>query len=318
MHPSVRALIEASEIRHASGEQAVRVAARTLVDEALGMGWEGPPFDMEALASVHGLRVERSYDLADNQDACVTVSRILVNARKPRVRQRSSVAHEVVHTIFPDYGTELERVGVLWRRAGDESELERLCQTGAAELLLPLSAFGPRLAQLGASLETVVTLADIFDTSIETTTRRVVEVSDEPLIMLMVRPASRVGQLSSGEDLCVDRCAYDPRAPLVVAYACNNESSAAVEITAGTKIPPRSAAERAWKRVSLARRSIVIQCTIDDWTHVEGLGRCSCEAMTLPKGSMTPCEVICLMRLDKHRLSGISSVGQGDSVEQHE
>ncbi|HET7552689.1 MAG TPA: ImmA/IrrE family metallo-endopeptidase [Gemmatimonadaceae bacterium] len=288
------------------------------MDEALGMGWEGPPFDMEALASVRGLRVERSYDLADNQDACVAVRRVLVNGRKPRVRQRSSVAHEVVHTIFPDYGAELERVGVLWRRAGDESELERLCQTGAAELLLPLPAFAPRLTRLGASLEAAVTLADIFDASIETTTRRVVEVSGEPLIMLMVRPCSRVGRFASGEDLGADSYAYDPRTPLVVAYACNNESSAAVEITAGTKLPPRSAAERAWKRVSLARHSIVIQCTIDEWTHVEGLGRYSCEAMTLPKGSMAPCEVICLLRLDKPRLSGTPSEAQSDHAEQHE
>ena len=298
MHPSVRALIEASGIQDASGEQAIRVAARALVDEALALGWEGPPFDMEALASVRGLRVERSYDLADDQDACVTVRRVLVNGRKPRVRQRSSVAHEVVHTIFPDYGTEVARVGVLWRREGDESELERLCQTGAAELLLPLPAFAPRLAQLGVSLETAVVLADAFDASIETTARRVVEVSAEPLVLLMVRPASLVERSLAGGQVGADGCGYDPRAPLAVSYACTNDASAAVEITAGTRLPPRSAAERAWKRVSLARRSIVIQRAVDDWTHVVGLERCSCEALTLPKGSTMPCEVIYLMRLE--------------------
>ncbi len=92
MHPSVRALIEASGVANASGEEAIRIAARALADRALAMGWEGPPFDMDVLASILGLHVERSYDFTDDQDACVMVRRVLVNGRKPRVRQRSSVA----------------------------------------------------------------------------------------------------------------------------------------------------------------------------------------------------------------------------------
>ena len=295
MHPSVRALIEASGVANASGEEAIRVAARALADRALAMGWEGPPFDMDVLASILGLHVERSYDFADDQDACVMVRRLLVNGRKPRVRQRSSVAHEVVHTIFPDYGTELARVGVLWRREGDDSEVERLCQTGAAELLLPFAAFMPRLAQLGISLETVVSLADLFNASIETTVRRVVEVSTEPLVMLMVRP--KVDRPLTGAYTGANDCVHDPRAELAVAYASAGEACPAIRIAAGTKLPPRSAAERAWKRVLLAGKSVVIERAVENWGDIGELGSCFCEAMTLPKASTTPSEIVCLMRL---------------------
>ncbi len=173
--------------------------------------------------------------------------------------------------------------------------MERLCQTGAAELLLPFAAFMPQLAQLGISLETVVSLADLFNASIETTVRRVVEVSSEPLVMLMVRP--KVDPPLTGAYIGANDCVHDPRAELVVAYASAGEACSAIRIATGTKLPPRSSAERAWKRVSLAGKSVVIERAVEDWADIGELGICFCEAMTLPKASTTPSEIVCLMRL---------------------
>src|SRR5690348_3385902 len=116
-HPSVEALLET--VGHSlSPEDAIRSRARSLVDEVREtLGWEGPPFDPRALASYRGLKVRRSYHgFTAKQDACITPGLVAVNGNKPTRRQRYSIAHEVIHTLFPDYEVELRRVGMFWRQ----------------------------------------------------------------------------------------------------------------------------------------------------------------------------------------------------------
>lgn len=296
LHPSIRALLEAD-----GGDDpfaAIRRRARAVVTEALALGWEGPPFDMTELASFRGLSVSESTGLANDQDACVTPGHVLVNAGKHRVRRRYSVAHEVGHTLFPDYEEELRRAGTLWRRDGDESEFERLCQAAAAEFLMPLGAFEAAVRSRGRTLAGVVTLADDFDASLEAAARRIVETAEDPMAAVLLRPRDA----GSGAWLDVrPGDGHSPYAPLGVAYVCANDACGGLQISAGTRPPPQGAAERAWKRVRRdRRRTITIERRAGEtWTQHAGVaGPWSSEAVALPLGVAVPHEVLCLIRRD--------------------
>ena len=281
--PSVLSLL-AAEPDTANAEDAIRRRARSLVREALELGWQGPPFDVTELASLRGLKVEQSYGLKRNQHAGVVPGRILVNAGDPRVRQRLSVAHEVIHTVFPDYEQRTARLGQLWRQDGDRSELEQLCQVGASELLFPFESFCEHLRRLGVSLPSFLWLADTFDGSLEATARRAVDVCESRNIVLFLSPPDSVGV---GD--------YRPLAPLAVKLACASPCCGDVDIPAGAAIPRRSAPEKAWKRVCLDKGTTTVYKTAEDWSQVVGLGPWRCEALTLPRGSTTPHEVLCLL-----------------------
>lgn len=271
------------------------------------MGWEGPPFDMTELASLRGLQVATSTGFADDQDACVMPRRVLVNARKHRVRQRYSVAHEVGHTLFPDYEEELRRAGRLWRREGDDSEFERLCQVAGAEFLLPLDAFQTAAASRSRTLRGVLGLAGDFDASLEATARRAVETTDEPMVAIFLRPMDA----ASGAWLDVGRSdGHSPYTPIGVSLACANDACGDLRITKGTPPARRGAADRAWRRVVLARGAVVIErCAEESWAHAGVAGTWSSEAVTLPKGAAVPHEVLCLLRQTQksHQASDISA-----------
>lgn len=291
-HPSVRALLEAEA--EEDPFVAIRRRARALVAQAMELGWEGPPFDMTELASLRGLEVCPSSGFADDQDACVVPGRVLVNARKHPVRQRYSVAHEVGHTLFPDYEEELRRHGRLWRREGDDSDFERLCQAAGAEFLMPLDAFLTGVRKHGHGLDGVLQLAGSFDASIEAAARRRVETSDSAMAVLFLRPRDPV----TGEWVQVgDAYGHSPCLPLEVSLVCTNSGSSSFRHAQGVAPPKGGAADRAWKRVTLARGRVVIQqYALENWSHVGVPGSWTSEAVTLPKGSAVPHEVLCLVR----------------------
>jgi hypothetical protein len=265
-----------------------------LVTKAAAMGWNGPPFNMEELASLCGLKVSFSADLRPDQDACVMPGLVLLNPRKPLARQRYSVAHEVGHTLFPDYAEELERAGRLWRQDGDASEFERLCQVAGAELLLPLEPFLDAVRRGGRDLLATLRLAEMFESSPEATARRLVENEASEAIGLFLKPM----EPASGEWLELSRDDYHmPFAPLGVFSSWASDACGELRILRGTSPPRKSAADRAWKRVLLAKGRVAIEARDhESWEHAGVLGEWMSEALTLPKAAGTPREVLCFLR----------------------
>ena len=258
------------------------------------MGWQGPPFDMTELASLRGLKVTTSRRLGADQDACVMAGQVLLNAGKPAVRQRYSTAHEIAHTLFPDYEVVVRRSGRLWRRHGDDSEFERLCQVAGAELLFPLDAFQTAVGACGRGLLGVLALADGFGASPEATARRRVETVPEPTAVVFLRPRDA----ATGEWVEPDPSAgHAPLTPLGVSLVCAHVTCGAGTLPRACHSPKGSAADRAWKRVSLARGAVVIEQSRGEcWAHAGVSGVWDGEALTLPKRSRTPREVLCLLR----------------------
>lgn len=113
--------------------------ARDLALEAVDLGWAGPPFDPFELAKLLGISV---IPRADVKDALSFVSeggttRIEFNPHKPASRIRFSIAHEIAHTLFPDFAERPRSRSAPDELHRDDWQLELLCNLAAAELLMP-------------------------------------------------------------------------------------------------------------------------------------------------------------------------------------
>jgi hypothetical protein len=258
------------------------------------VGWDGPPFNPNDLASYRGFRVKQAFDgFADTQDACVIPGLIALNAKKPPRRRRYSVAHEVVHTLFPDYEDQLRQSGKLWRQEDDDSELEKLCQIGAAELLMPEFEFAPRLESAGLSLPTVIRLHDAFDASIEATARHAVDLWHGRAVAAFFRavddPSARIGSrrrlshYSPYATLAADRVYGGPEADIGKALRTMNP-------------PKRSVVLKARKRAGTSSLAADTYFADEVWTAI-GTEPIRCEAMVLPRQAPAPVEVLCVLLL---------------------
>jgi IrrE N-terminal-like domain len=165
-----------------------RVALREKAREVFALyqatiGELEPPINMEAIASLRGIR--RSDELPlfspDAELASDSTGRAImrVNPDRPETRQRFSMAHEVVHTFFPEYELKVQcRPDPRFRDADNPADrLETLCDAGAAELLFPLPCFLPHAAKV-TDAAALVALAARYGASREATVRRFAETSE--------------------------------------------------------------------------------------------------------------------------------------------
>jgi len=288
---SITRLVDAERV--ANPDTAIRMRARRLIEDIRSLGpWDGPPFEMEDLASFQSLRVERTFDLRPTQDACVLPGCVMLNVHKPPTRQRYSLAHEIGHTLFPDYEESVRTAGRFYRQhETTESRFERLCQIAASELLFPKEAFEQCLRDAGSGLPAAFRLAEEFAASVEAAARRVAELSPVPHLALVFRPVS-----GDGRWLNLDGAiGHSPHAPLEVI-------GAAVSPRLRLKVPSRlrpangCVADRAWKRVSLAGKKVAIQSNgAEVWPQIDLHTPWHAEAVTLPKGNPIPREVLALL-----------------------
>ena len=80
---------------------------------ALDSGWSGPPFDPITLATEHlKLKVVATDEVREARTVPDgSVGRIEYNPNRPRERRRYSIAHEIAHTLFPDYAKRVRHRG---------------------------------------------------------------------------------------------------------------------------------------------------------------------------------------------------------------
>ena len=146
----------------ASVEQAIEILANRYL-----AGLSYPPTDLKAISdrlNIKEFRKEEflgSGELRRDRKGLVIVYSPYLSLE----RRRFTIAHEMAHALFETSGPRFPRYG---------RELERLCDMFATEILMPKEAFlkavGPEV-----SLNKVFELADIFQTSLSTTTIRCCE-----------------------------------------------------------------------------------------------------------------------------------------------
>jgi hypothetical protein len=97
---------------------------------------------------------------------------IIYNPNVPRSRVAFSIAHEITHTFFPNSVNGARFRNICASGSREANELERLCDLGASELLMPLSDFRSATAATGYTLSAVSALMQTFGSSFEATAFR--------------------------------------------------------------------------------------------------------------------------------------------------
>lgn len=173
-----------------SGDPIERIQqkSREVVYDALQSGWSGPPFNPIELAEILGLKVKPNGAI---RDAMVEFSggspTIYFNPSQPRSRLRFSIAHEIAHTFFPEDQSKT-RYRDASQYAGDDWQLETLCNLAAAELVLPAASWEhsyefPEISEL-------VEQSVEFDVSVEALVIRRVKAFNAEIAMFCASPDS--------------------------------------------------------------------------------------------------------------------------------
>lgn len=152
---------------------------------------EEPPFLAKELAPLLGVKNIVRADLGDEDGMLLRLANgyvIQVNANHHDVRQNFSCAHEIGHIILDEFvqqssGTDFRRPAGVTEKAK-----ERLCDTAAAELLMPEPSFNKYLNGFGLSVDSIEFLARVFKVSIPAAAIRVAEVSLEPCLAILWKP----------------------------------------------------------------------------------------------------------------------------------
>jgi len=158
----------------------IRTQARLLLQEL--QKHDGIPSDplerLKILASMNGIRVEpmdSASQRSEKRDAVLypvgAKWRVLYNPNRPQGRILFTIAHEIIHTVFPNSSSGARFRAITTPSSREANELERLCDLGAAELVLPLHDFR-RVVCGGYNLTNVERVAKHFGTSLEATAYR--------------------------------------------------------------------------------------------------------------------------------------------------
>lgn len=161
---------------------AVVDAARSVVVAALDEGWDGPPYDPIVLADRLHVPVVPRDDVFDARLVAVgkTGVQIEYNPNRPPGRRRFSLAHEIAHLLFPDHRELTRNRERTNRAAGDDWQLEVLCNLAAAEFVIPLGSFR-ELAGETFELRDLLGLRRRFDVSTEAILLRAAHLHDGPV-----------------------------------------------------------------------------------------------------------------------------------------
>jgi Zn-dependent peptidase ImmA (M78 family) len=119
---------------------------------------------------------------------------IIYNPSAPRARVAFSIAHEISHTFFPNSITGARFRNICANESKEANELERLCDLGASELLMPISAFQSAAGDGGFSLSSLPALMQHFGSSFEATAFRLASAHPGFAVAGLLRYRLRVGE----------------------------------------------------------------------------------------------------------------------------
>ncbi len=205
---------------------------RQLVLDAMDNGWDGPPYDPFQLAELRKISVVPNTDIPDARIMPTSGNpEIEFNPNRSYARIRFSLAHEIAHTLFPDYKKSIHnRSGRLKR--SDDWQIELLCNVSAAEILMP---FGPasEIQKIPIKMSNIIAIKDKYHVSTEAALLRMIKITDQPVTMF-----------SAAKTTDTDN------APYRIEYVVRSHTST-LPIYAGSKI---------------SSDSVLSECTAVGWT----------------------------------------------------
>ncbi len=125
--------------------------------------------------------------------------KVVLNEAKTRgqkIRQRFSHAHELAHLLLHCEGLNA-RPGEIWRhrKSNKLNDEERLCDQIAAEILMPREVFVADATDVGWSIDGLKQLRELYDTSVQATASRMINLMPETCHMGIWRPASNSSEM---------------------------------------------------------------------------------------------------------------------------
>lgn len=199
--PDVLSLIEATGSL-VNSRSAVADQARKLLK--LCNQFQGVPDDpierLKILASLVGIKIEPmdiERQRSEKRDALLyntdSTRMVLYNPKRPRARVAFSIAHEIAHTFFPNSITGSRFRSLCSDASREANELERLCDFGASELLLPVDEFR-KAAGEHFGIDIVERLCDTFGSSFEATVYRLASAHPRTAIAGLLKFRLTVGE----------------------------------------------------------------------------------------------------------------------------
>lgn len=202
-HPSVVGLIGLHQEISQDPKEIMRSLVRRKFNAARDLGWRGPPYDPRLLASTMGINCEESKELILSEDAELhpnsnAMVTIRYNRDKPKTRQNFSIAHEICHTLFPEYEEQFHARHSVGKYDSD-NELEFLCDLGASEIILPSPEFDSDVCERGISLESLKELSTRYGASKEATAIRMIGTEICPCALVVLNYKHKPVELSQIE-----------------------------------------------------------------------------------------------------------------------
>jgi hypothetical protein len=200
--------------------------ARAIVLEALEEGWSGPPFDILDLVKRRGIEISPRGDVLDARTIPSQKGKALIefNPNRPPRRVRFSVAHELAHTLFPDWDNRVRNRLTHEEMKGDDWQLEMLCNIAAAEMLMPIGSFKD-LDKEDFSVDLLLELRKKYEVSAEAVFLRLTHLTEKPCVVF----AASLGEQRGSPRYHVD-------------YALNSRGWR-VRIASGFQLPKKSVVE---------------------------------------------------------------------------
>lgn len=148
---------------------------------------KGPfPVDLHSLALSHGITSIKEAELTAVEAFLMPGENggyaVVLNSRNSRTRRRFSLAHEIGHVLLAEQETEEQ-----FRRPSCDATarpVERACNQLAAEMLMPAEPFRRNAEAHDWRIEGGVALSQLFDTSLESTFRRYVELANGSVVLV--------------------------------------------------------------------------------------------------------------------------------------
>jgi Zn-dependent peptidase ImmA (M78 family)/O-acetyl-ADP-ribose deacetylase (regulator of RNase III) len=154
--------------------------ARSFVLDLIDSGWQGPPFDIFAVAKHMCFSLIPSEDVFDARITFRDDQIVLeYNPNKPMSRIRFSIAHEIAHTFFSDFKESMHnRNGHSIRP--DDWQLELLCNIAASEILMPIGVHFSE-DNLDVNIKNAKIIRDKFGVSLEAALLRLGKLTTKPI-----------------------------------------------------------------------------------------------------------------------------------------
>jgi hypothetical protein len=115
-----------------------------------------------------------------------------IHTRHQRTKQNFSLCHEVAHTFFSDDNNDTRETVSCSESYSSSHEFEEwLCDNAAAELLMPKESFELVASGFAPSLDSVATIAEMFDASFSATALRIKNLDVWPCTFVYIQQLER-------------------------------------------------------------------------------------------------------------------------------